>query len=52
MLESRTVLYLLCSFIGAGGGGGGGVGGGLVFCALCVVDGMRLGGDAGHVDCM
>ena len=28
MLESRTVLYLLCSFIGAGGGGGGGVGGG------------------------
>ena len=52
MLESRTVLYLLCSFIGAGGGGGGGSGGGLVFCALRVVDGMRLGGDAGHVDCM
>ena len=50
MLESRTVLYLLCSFIGVGGGGGGG--GGLVFCALRVVDGMRLGGDAGHVDCM
>ena len=24
MLESRTVLYLLCSFIGVGGGGGGG----------------------------
>ena len=23
MLESRTVLYLLCSFIGAGGGGAG-----------------------------
>ena len=22
MLESRTVLYLLCSFIGAGGGAG------------------------------
>ena len=45
MLESRTVLYLLCSFIGAGGGG-------LVCCSLRVVDGMRLGGDAGHVDCM
>ena len=47
MLESRTVMYLLCSFIGVGGGGGG-----VVFCALRVVDGMRLGGDAGHVDCM
>ena len=43
MFESRTVLYLLYSFIGTGGG---------VFCALRVVDGMRLGGDAGHVDCM
>ena len=51
MLESRTVLYLLCSFVGAGGGGGG-EWGGLVFCALRVVDGMRLGGAAGHVDCM
>ena len=28
MLESRTVLYLLCSFIGAGGAGGGEWGGG------------------------
>ena len=49
MFESRTVLSLLCSFIDAEGGGGGW---GLVFCALRVVDGMRLGGDAGHVDCM
>ena len=36
MLESRTVLYLLCSFIGAGGAGGGGVGGGGWYFALCV----------------
>ena len=36
-----------CVALLAGGGGGG-----LVFCALRVVDGMRLGGDAGHVDCM
>ena len=46
MFESRTVLYLLCIFIGAKGKGG------LVFSALRVVDGMRLGGDAGRVDCM
>ena len=43
MLESRSVLVVQLYWRGWGG---------LVFCSLRVVDGMRLGGDAGHVDCM